>query len=121
MIAFEPRYQPDTVVVIFGSATVEFAKMVNAMTDGGGACQHIENMLYGTPWYPFGAGETVLEATEKALTRLNTLAAKDREEGLRLFYNSAFDFKDDNKDMAPLVVFPEETGIEFNEKHDNIE
>lgn len=108
MAVQEPRYGGGRFVVMFGNACCGFYEMFDAMTDGGDNCQHIENMTLGTPWYPVGYGNTIVEAMNAAVARTNTLTLRERGEGLRLVHNSPGEFKGDEQftPMEPLVIDP---------------
>lgn len=54
----------------------ELAEMADAMTDSGEYCQHIENMLYNTPYFPHGEGHTFQEALDKALIKINKFSKR---------------------------------------------
>lgn len=74
LVTYEPRYSHHAgfkVGVFIAGNLTALAAMADAMTDGGDYCSHIENMLNGTPYFPWGEGITFQEAVDAALTRVN--------------------------------------------------
>ena len=77
LITYTPRYGggPDNKVGVFIAGNMgnllELAMMADAMTDSGDYCGHIKNMLYGTPYFPWGEGATFQEAVDRALASVN--------------------------------------------------
>ncbi len=76
LVTYTPRYGdgPGAEVGVFiGGNIEELAMIADAMTDSGDYCQHIEHMLYRTPYFPWGVGSTFQQAVDKALERVNTV------------------------------------------------
>jgi hypothetical protein len=73
LVAIQPRFMHAKVCVAFGPQQPEFFEMVDTLTDGGDEPQHVERIFYNAPFMPFGYGETLEEATNAALERINKI------------------------------------------------
>lgn len=74
LVTYRPRYcagTPIKVGVIISGDPQYAAAMADAMTDSGDYCQHIENMMDGTDYFPNGEGATFEEAIANAMLKVN--------------------------------------------------
>jgi hypothetical protein len=73
LVTYNVRYGGPAIGVMIAGQLPELAEMADAMTDSGDYCDHITNMLIGTPYFPWGEGDTFQEAVDRALQRVNTV------------------------------------------------
>lgn len=88
LIVIEPRYTDAKFVAVFGSSQDPFAEMVDSLTAGGSEWTRVGPLFDGTSWYPIGYGDTITEAIEAAIDRINTIDPKYKREALALVHNS---------------------------------
>jgi hypothetical protein len=105
LIVIQPRYTTSKFAAVFGSIQTMFAEMVDALTSGDGDYSRVDSLFTGTPWYPYGEGDTVTEAIEKAIDRINTIEPKYKREALALVHNShSLWDRHGCTDIVPLVL-----------------
>lgn len=88
LIVIQPRYTPSKFAAVFGATQETFYNMVDALTSGDSDWSRVHSLFGGTPWYPYGEGQTIAEAIEEAITRINTIDPKYKREALALVHNS---------------------------------
>lgn len=109
LIVIEPRYTTWKFVAAFGSCAGDFADIVDALTSGDSEYARV-TPLFDTPWYPIGYGDTIVEAIEAAIDRINTIEPKFKREALALVHNSTsirWDHQSREK-TVPLVLTGED-------------
>ena len=80
LVTYAPRYSDGNCGVFIGGNLgnlVELAMMADGMTDSGDYCQHIEHMLFDTPYFPWGEGATFQIALNNAMARVNQFTRED--------------------------------------------
>lgn len=80
LVAIEPRYNPAKVCVVLGPQQQHFFDFVDTLTDGGDEPQHVESILYNAPFMPYGYGNTIEEAINEALVRINKISELPEEQ-----------------------------------------
>lgn len=80
LIAIQPRYSPAKVCVVLGPQQPHFFEFVDTLTDGGDEPMHVESILYGTEFFPYGFGDTIEEAINEALVRINKISELPEEQ-----------------------------------------
>ncbi len=109
LIVIQPRYSNSKFVAVFGSTSSLFPPMVDALTSGDFDYSRVDSLFTGTPWYPYGEGETIAEAIEAAIDRINTIEPKYKREALALVHNSnSLWLQQDLIQFPPLVLTGEE-------------
>lgn len=88
LVTYYPRYGGGNVGVFIAGQVEELAMMADAMSDSGDYCYHIEHMLRGTPYFPYGVGDTFQEALADALNRVNKFT---RDEWFNHAYYEVFE------------------------------
>jgi hypothetical protein len=96
----------EILVGVFIANGVEVAALADAMTDSGEYCQHLENMIYNTPYFPWGEGHTFQEAVDTALIRINSISRdlwfQAASSEIITFINHYPQLREDYKDCEPL-------------------
>jgi hypothetical protein len=110
LIVISPRYTNSKYAAVFGAFQSTFAEMVDALTCGDQDYACVDSLFTGTPWYPYGEGETVAEAIEAAIDRINTIDPKYKREALALTHNSHSLWTRDMREVIPPLVL---TGEEW--------
>jgi hypothetical protein len=80
LVTYEPRYigdAPIKVGVFIAGNLEELASMADDMDASGDYCQHIEHMLRGTPYFPWGEGRTFQEALDNAMECVNRFTREE--------------------------------------------
>lgn len=105
LIVIKPRYSNSKFAAVIGSTQSTFPEMVDALTSGDQDYIVVDSLFTGTPWYPYGEGETIQEAIDSAIDRLNTIEPEYKREALALIHNSYNGWaRDRYNPMEPLVL-----------------
>lgn len=105
LIVITPRYTPSKFAAVFGSNVAYFPEMVDWLTSGDSMHAIVDSLFTGTPWYPYGEGETIQEAINDAVARFNTIDPQYKREALALVHNSSSNWNPElNVNMKPLIL-----------------
>lgn len=104
LIIIEPRYTTANFAAGFGQCGEHFAQVFDQLTSGD-SCYAGVSELFNVPWYPIGYGDTVNEAIEEAIDRINTIDPKYKREALALVHNFSGSWKlDGSKNEIPVLT-----------------
>jgi hypothetical protein len=111
LISYDPRYGGGGIGVFIAGHIECLTQMADAMSDSGDYAMHIYNMLYGTPYFPWGEGDTLQEAITVAMARVNSIP---RDHWLGYAYIEVFNapraysaVRDSYRDWNPLPSLEE--------------